>query len=65
MRVHQNSSGPLPAAIFFDKKQTSSADPHPLLSPDLAGGHLLFVEKNRQGQGDKVESWPCKNREKF
>ena len=46
MRVHQNSSGPLPAAIFFDNKQTSSADPHPLLSLDLAGGHLLVVEKN-------------------
>jgi hypothetical protein len=38
-----NSSGPLPAVIFF-KKQTTSADPHPLLLPDLAGGYLLFVE---------------------
>ena len=63
IRVCKNSSGPLPAVIFFGKKQNNSADPHPLLMPDLAGGSLLFAEKNRQREGDTVERWLCKTRE--
>ena len=56
-RAHGVIAEPVAAADLSDH------EPH--ISPDLAGGHLLFVEKNRQGHGDKVESWPCKNRERF
>tara|TARA_B110001450_G_C17423717_1_gene400954 strand:- start:296 stop:577 length:282 start_codon:yes stop_codon:yes gene_type:complete len=61
IRVCKNSSGPLPAVIFFGKKQNNSADPHPLLMPVLTGGSLLFAEKNRQREGDTSRALAMQN----